>query len=118
MIVAGDEPELDSCVPQETAGTVYSPPWHIAATLVTLSSPVTPGSSSTSSFEGRLRKYRSLSGIYTETEEVQLDDELFLLASEELASYQEAAEEKPWQKAMQQELDAIEKNKTWTLTEY
>lgn len=38
------------------------------------------------------------------------------LAAEEPSSYQEPADDKKWQDAMEQEFDAIEKNKTWKLT--
>lgn len=44
-------------------------------------------------------------------------DELMLLKVEEPVSYSEAAEEKEWQQAMNLELETIEKNKTWTLTD-
>lgn len=43
-------------------------------------------------------------------------DELMLLEMEEPMSYSDAAEEKEWQTAMNTEMDTIEKNKTWTLT--
>ena len=41
---------------------------------------------------------------------------LVLLAAEEPTTYREAATEMMWQEAMQKELEDIERNKTWTLT--
>lgn len=45
------------------------------------------------------------------------DDELSLLAAEEPTTYRNAAQQKEWQGIMKLELEAIEKNKTWELTE-
>ncbi|KAL9260106.1 Retrovirus-related Pol polyprotein from transposon TNT 1-94-like protein, partial [Drosera capensis] len=53
-------------------------------------------------------------------EEVVLDDgenELMMLESDELTCYQEAAAEGTWYQTIQKELESIEKNNTWTLTE-
>lgn len=44
-------------------------------------------------------------------------EELYLLAAEEPTSYCEAAVEKNWRDAMQEEINAIEKNMTGHLTE-
>lgn len=59
-----------------------------------------------------------LSEVYAETEEVHIDvDELYLLADEEPATYRDSAKEKQWEEAMSKELEAIEKDKTWSITE-
>lgn len=58
-----------------------------------------------------------LSEVYDETEEIKLDNELMLLSIEEPTSYRQAVQETEWKKAMQTEIDSIERNKTWTLTE-
>lgn len=63
------------------------------------------------------RQFRLLSDIYDDTEEVELMDELMLIGVEEPTSFKQAANEVEWQKAMQVEIDLIERNKTWQLTE-
>ena len=63
------------------------------------------------------KKFRSLAEIYVDTLEEGLNpDELVLLAAKEPTTYREIENETMWQEAMQKELEAIEKNKTWTLT--
>ena len=55
--------------------------------------------------------------IYADTLEEELDpDDLILLVAKETTTYREAATNTMWQEAMQNELEAIEKNKTWALT--
>ena len=69
-----------------------------------------------STTEGGSKKFCSLADIYVDTLELKLDpDELVLLATES-TTYHEATTETTWQEAMQKELEVIEKNKTWTLT--
>ena len=70
-----------------------------------------------STIEDGPKKFRSLAEIYADTLEKELDpDELVFLTAKELTTYCEAANETMWQEAMQKELEAIEKNKTCTLT--
>lgn len=59
------------------------------------------------------RQYRSLTDIYENTEEVELDEELLFLGIEKPATYNQAAKERAWKDAMQCEIDAIERNHTW-----
>lgn len=61
------------------------------------------------------KKFRSLNEVYDETEEVTLDEELYLMGVEEPSNFKQAAKDINWKKAMRQELDAIEANKTWEL---
>lgn len=63
------------------------------------------------------RKFRLLSNIYNETEEVELEEEMLLLSIDEPVCYSQAATKKEWKSAMQQEIDSIEKNETWRLTD-
>lgn len=63
------------------------------------------------------RKFRLISNIYNDTEETELPDEEMLLGIEEPVCYSQAEKEVEWRKAMQCEIDAIEKNKTWVLTD-
>ena len=44
-------------------------------------------------------------------------DELLLLTADEPTTYHEAATEEAWNEAMKKELESIEKNKTWELTD-
>ena len=67
--------------------------------------------------EDESKKFRSLAKIYTDTLEEELDtDKLVLLTTEEPTTYHEAPIETMWQEAMRKELEAIERNKTWALT--
>lgn len=72
---------------------------------------VTPDDSERSS------RYRMLSDIYAETEEDQSFEHLLLMEAEEPTSYREAKNEDVWVQAMKRELESIEENKTWYLTE-
>ena len=64
------------------------------------------------------RKFRMLNEVYNESEPVELDeDELMLLGVEEPNSFDQAAVDRAWQKAMEVEINAIERNKTWKLVE-
>ena len=63
------------------------------------------------------RNFRLLSDIYNETEEIELEDDLLLLSVEEPSNYYKAAKKKEWEIAMKHEIDSIEKNQTWKLTE-
>lgn len=58
------------------------------------------------------KKFRLLSEIYDETEEVETENELLLLGTDEPNNYREAAAEQAWERAMENEIDAIERNNT------
>ncbi|GJS08078.1 zinc finger, CCHC-type containing protein [Tanacetum coccineum] len=58
--------------------------------------------------------YKNISKIYARAPEVQSDE--LLLLEEEPRNYKEVAQDKKWIKAMQIEIDSINKNKTWKLT--
>nr|GEW42699.1 ribonuclease H-like domain, reverse transcriptase, RNA-dependent DNA polymerase [Tanacetum cinerariifolium] len=60
-----------------------------------------------------VRGYKNLSEIYNRAPEVQSDE--LLLLEEKPRNYKEAAQDKKWIKAMQIEIDSINKNKTWKL---
>lgn len=65
--------------------------------------------------------YRSIPDIYANIEEVATVDEekseLIMAVSWEPNYYREAGTEACWYKTMEKELESIEKNNTWTLTE-
>lgn len=63
------------------------------------------------------KKSRRLSDIYNDTEEVVLDEELYLMGVEEPANYKEAVKDMNWRRAMDAEIESIEKNGTWSLVE-
>ncbi|XP_074351811.1 uncharacterized protein LOC141690959 [Apium graveolens] len=63
------------------------------------------------------RRFRSLSDIYNNTEEIDTSDELLLMGVDEPVNYTQASRKKEWRRAMEQELEAIERNETWKLTE-
>lgn len=62
------------------------------------------------------RHTRKLTDIYNDTEEVELDEELYLMGVEEPASFRQAVEDREWRKAMEKEIESIEKNNTWELS--
>ena len=63
------------------------------------------------------RNNRLLSDIYNETQEVELEEELLLCGIDEPGSYGQAVKEKAWVQAMETEIEAIERNRTWRLEE-
>lgn len=74
-----------------------------------------PSSISSSSTEPV--KFRLLSDIYDEAPEVELENELLLAGIDEPSNFSQAVTEGTWKKAMEQEIEAIEKNRTWKLVE-
>ncbi|KAL8157792.1 hypothetical protein AgCh_002484 [Apium graveolens] len=71
--------------------------------------------SATSSDSEQPTKFRLLNEIYDETEEIEIEDELMLLGIEEPAYYKQAVKMQEWKMAMENEIDAIERNNTWEL---
>lgn len=67
--------------------------------------------------DGRQERYRTLADIYAETVSEPAVEDLLLLEAEEPSSYSNAAGETIWKEAMKREIEAIEENDTWTLTE-
>lgn len=63
------------------------------------------------------KQFRSIRDIYSNTEEVELDNELMMIAVEEPKNYEQAVKEQEWRLAMKNEIDSIEQNGTWELTE-
>lgn len=65
------------------------------------------------------RHFRSLNEIYSETQEIELENEELLLSGvEEPSSYVKVAQEHEWRQAMECEIRAVERNNTWKLTEF
>lgn len=62
------------------------------------------------------KKSIPLSDIYIDTGEIVMDEELYLMGTEEPANFREASKEKNWEKAMEAEIDLIERNGTQRLT--
>jgi hypothetical protein len=65
------------------------------------------------------RKFRSIQDLYDSSEQVDLEDNTIFFAffaGEDPISFNEACEEEKWKQAMDEEIKAIEKNKTWELT--
>lgn len=55
------------------------------------------------------QNYKSLTEVYANTEEIELeDDELYFAAADEPVSYKQASKDKRWREAMEKELDAVE----------
>ncbi|KAL8100916.1 hypothetical protein AgCh_032969 [Apium graveolens] len=52
-----------------------------------------------------------------DTEQIELDQELLFVATDEPRNYEQEAKDKNWRLAMEKEIDSIEKNGTWKLTE-
>lgn len=62
-------------------------------------------------------RYRSLTDVYENTEEVELEEELYLMNVDEPVDFNQAVKRKEWRDAMDREMEAVEKNKTWCLFE-
>ena len=74
-----------------------------------------PSTASSSTGGGAPKRYRLLTDLYDETEEI---DELMMIRNdEEPVSYTEASKKREWVEAMDAELSSIEKNKTWNLVD-
>jgi len=80
---------------------------------------VTPPGEQSSESDELTPRFRSLSNLYDTTEEIQNFEYsgLCLLATYEPASVEEALEEECWRKAMEAELQSIEENNTWMLSD-
>lgn len=63
------------------------------------------------------RKFKSIADVYRDTEEVEIEDELLLMGIDEPSLYIHVVKDKAWRQAMQSELESIEKNRTWELTD-
>ncbi|CAL1410463.1 unnamed protein product [Linum trigynum] len=93
----------------DTVTHVTSPPSHIE--------PASPEGESSESLRERPQKYRRLEEIYEETTTIE-GDELTLYChfiDSEPVDVEEAMKNEKWKKAMDEEIGAIEKNKTWEL---
>ncbi|KAJ4788299.1 polyprotein [Rhynchospora pubera] len=69
-------------------------------------------SSSSSDDDARTPRTRTLQDLYEATSELHL---VCLLADAENITFEEAVQEKKWQQAMNEEMNAIVKNETWEL---
>lgn len=68
--------------------------------------------------DGAPRRYRTVANILGTTAPVELDsDELYLVAAEEPNNFSEAEHDDLWRQAMLEELNSIEENNTWMLTD-
>lgn len=63
------------------------------------------------------KHFRTVDDIYANIEEVEIEDELMLMGIDKAPNYGQATKERNWKQVMQKEINSIEKNDTWTLTE-
>ncbi|KAD3067701.1 hypothetical protein E3N88_35581 [Mikania micrantha] len=61
------------------------------------------------------RGLRSLSEVYERAPEVEANYGLLLVVDDEPSTFKEAVEHSLWRRAMKEELDSIERNRTWEL---
>ncbi|GJU50602.1 zinc finger, CCHC-type containing protein [Tanacetum coccineum] len=116
-----DSPQSDQIASQSDSDWTEQGPEPINPP-VSPASPVTPNvtinspsTASSSTGGGAPKRYRLLTDLYDETEEI---DELMMIRNdEEPVSYTEASKKREWVEAMDAELSSIEKNKTWTLVD-
>jgi hypothetical protein len=96
--------------------------------LVTPESPISPISpthlgdspisTSSSIGGGAPKRFRLLSELYDETEEIETDEELLMIRNDdEPTTYREASKRRVWIEAMNAEITSIERNKTWKLVD-
>ncbi|KAJ9567262.1 hypothetical protein OSB04_003228 [Centaurea solstitialis] len=64
-----------------------------------------------------VRGFRSLADVYARAQQAELDPKDLLLAYDEPTNYHMVVGDKNWKEAMQKEIDSIERNQTWKLTE-
>lgn len=62
-------------------------------------------------------RYRSLRDVYEDTEEIELEEELYLMGIDEPSDFNQTSKRKEWRDAMDKEMQAVEKNQTWNLVE-
>lgn len=82
--------------------------------------PPTPApSSSSESSDSPPQKTRSIGEIYDQTRRVLEEDfmDFALLVENDPVTFEDAAKEGKWREAMQQDIEAIERNKTWDLVD-
>ncbi|GJY52448.1 ribonuclease H-like domain, reverse transcriptase, RNA-dependent DNA polymerase [Tanacetum coccineum] len=84
-----------------------STPTQSSVTFVGSTSPATSTTSG-----GAPKRYHLLTDLYEECDEL-----LFIQDADEPTSYLTAAKDREWVKAIKDELDAIEKNQTWSLVD-
>ncbi|KAI3736061.1 hypothetical protein L6452_15593 [Arctium lappa] len=63
-----------------------------------------------------VRGFRSLSDVYARAQPAEVEQDELMFAGDEPKTYSEAACDRDWQDAMKKELEAIEKNHTWSLS--
>lgn len=64
------------------------------------------------------RRFRTISNILDTSWPMELEaDELYLVATEEPSSFEEAAHDERWRRAMQEEISSVMENNTWTLVD-
>ena len=79
-----------------------------------------PSKSSPTNLSSPPRRTKSLKEIYEDSRK-HLNEDLMnfaLFANTDLISFEDAAKEKKWRNAIDQEIDAIQRNKTWELVEF
>ena len=59
---------------------------------------------------------RSLSDIYDKTEEISANDLFCLFVDSEPLNYDDAVKDEKWRQAVEEEINATEKNDTWELS--
>lgn len=62
------------------------------------------------------RRTSKLIDIYNDTEEVELNEEIYLMGVEKPANYKHVVKDREWRKAIEKEIESIEKNNTWELS--
>ncbi|GKB16092.1 zinc finger, CCHC-type containing protein [Tanacetum coccineum] len=77
-----------------------------------------PSTASSSTGGGAPKRYRLLTDLYQQTDEIEHPEELMMIRSdEEPVTYSEACKRGEWVKAMDSELASIERNNTWKLVD-
>lgn len=98
--------------PLNTSGTPSSP-----STLNSPTSSTIPSTASSCTGHGAPKRYRLLTDMYQNTEEVHIppQDLMMIHSNDERTLYREASKQREWVEAMDAELASIEKNNTWKL---
>lgn len=74
-------------------------------------------SATSSESNSQPRQYRTPSEIYNDTDPIDLnEEELMVMVIDDPVNFSQADNEAVWRKAMKHEIDSVEKNGTWELT--
>ncbi|KAK1422289.1 hypothetical protein QVD17_25292 [Tagetes erecta] len=111
-----DNYEMEEPTSSNSPGTPFTPPYHHEPNSEVSTQHSSPAESSERHYEDTpVRGFRSLDSVMERAPEIK--NNRLLLVEETPRNYKEAAMNKKWIEAMKSELESINKNNTWKLTD-